>query len=654
MIKHLHLFLSAALCAALMMPATVMADPLPEPAPAKTQAQKAREARAKAKAKEDRKKYAHNKLDLYQIHHLSMWGGVGYSGIVNSPKQYSKFIGGGGGLFGFGYEWHDKKFQLALGPELRFFSSQDNLNLPGNGLNPAVTGLGVYSVQGTGNLYATTMYKNYTFTKFHETQTVGQVMLPITLGAQFDDIPLYFMVGAKIGYTFLSNWSHRARLTTSVTEQLAMDEWFNVPTHDLLTNQKYTMKGTNTALKGTLDAVITAEIGVKINGFLSEEWNKNNEAQRFPWHMRVALFLDYGLPLIRLGESVPTDHVMTVYPTEEKVTTTSFMTSAGAPTKFNSLLVGAKFTALLQLNRPKKMKPENPYLVVQLCDYFTHKPLNNAGVTMLTTNLRTNKVSKKGPNGKGFSVQRLTPDDYEVKIAKAGYLPIDPINVTLIEGENNNLKQRMDTTFVYLIPEPVFTCTVVDEKTGKRIPARLEFFEEDPSKPEKTLTHDTASAEGTSLKLTVGKTYMVSVSADNYIAQIFTVGYQGIQSLSASYALTPVERGKTYIIQNLFFATNETVILEQSEPSLVQLFEFLNDNPGIRIRITGHTDSVGKDEANQILSEGRANSVKQSMVQRGIDPDRIETEGKGESMPIDTNDTEEGRQNNRRVEFTVL
>ena len=80
----------------------------------------------------------------------------------------------------------------------------------------------------------------------------------------------------------------------------------------------------------------------------------------------------------------------------------------------------------------------------------------------------------------------------------------------------------------------------------------------------------------------------------------------------------------------------------------------LSENPDVRILITGHTDSQGADMYNQVLSEKRAASVKAEMVKRGIAADRIETNGKGESEPIDTNDTEEGRQNNRRVQITVL
>ena len=80
----------------------------------------------------------------------------------------------------------------------------------------------------------------------------------------------------------------------------------------------------------------------------------------------------------------------------------------------------------------------------------------------------------------------------------------------------------------------------------------------------------------------------------------------------------------------------------------------MNENPQVRIRIIGHTDNVGSDEANRKLSEGRANAVKDDIVGRGIDTQRIETIGKGESEPVASNDTEEGRAQNRRVEFVIL
>ena len=86
----------------------------------------------------------------------------------------------------------------------------------------------------------------------------------------------------------------------------------------------------------------------------------------------------------------------------------------------------------------------------------------------------------------------------------------------------------------------------------------------------------------------------------------------------------------------------------------MELYTFLDENPELRLRIIGHTDAVGSDAANQRLSEGRAKAVKENLCARGIDKARIETEGRGESEPIATNDTEEGRAQNRRTEFKIV
>ena len=135
---------------------------------------------------------------------------------------------------------------------------------------------------------------------------------------------------------------------------------------------------------------------------------------------------------------------------------------------------------------------------------------------------------------------------------------------------------------------------------------------------------------------------------DSYDADIASV----VDSMNVQ--MRPVKKGDTFVMKNLFFATNKTKILKASEESLNELYGFLNRNPQIRVKIIGHTDSVGSDEANQKLSDGRANAVRDDLIERGIDPSRLEAEGRGESQPIDTNDTEEGRQNNRRVEVEIL
>lgn len=84
------------------------------------------------------------------------------------------------------------------------------------------------------------------------------------------------------------------------------------------------------------------------------------------------------------------------------------------------------------------------------------------------------------------------------------------------------------------------------------------------------------------------------------------------------------------------------------------MVDFLTQNGSVEIEISGHTDSRGQDNYNLNLSQGRSQSVVDYLISKGIDINRLTAHGYGESKPIDTNDTEEGMANNRRVEFTVL
>jgi len=95
-------------------------------------------------------------------------------------------------------------------------------------------------------------------------------------------------------------------------------------------------------------------------------------------------------------------------------------------------------------------------------------------------------------------------------------------------------------------------------------------------------------------------------------------------------------------------------LLPESDAEINMLFELLQNNLSVKIQIVGHTDNVGKPEDNQVLSLQRANAVKNVLVNKNIDPNRILTDGKGQDIPIDTNETAEGRKNNRRTEFIII
>lgn len=105
--------------------------------------------------------------------------------------------------------------------------------------------------------------------------------------------------------------------------------------------------------------------------------------------------------------------------------------------------------------------------------------------------------------------------------------------------------------------------------------------------------------------------------------------------------------------QNVFFATGSDKLLAKSFPKLNDVVTILKENPSYKVNVDGHTDDVGKDENNQVLSEKRAASVKAYLVSKGIDESRLTSTGYGESKPVADNKTAAGRAKNRRVEMTV-
>lgn len=101
------------------------------------------------------------------------------------------------------------------------------------------------------------------------------------------------------------------------------------------------------------------------------------------------------------------------------------------------------------------------------------------------------------------------------------------------------------------------------------------------------------------------------------------------------------------------FAFNSSDLTSLTKANLDKLREVLVNNPDTNINIYGHTDDKGTDEYNQSLSERRANSVKSYLMSKGIASNRMFAKGEGESMPVASNDTDEGRAKNRRVEFAI-
>ena len=114
------------------------------------------------------------------------------------------------------------------------------------------------------------------------------------------------------------------------------------------------------------------------------------------------------------------------------------------------------------------------------------------------------------------------------------------------------------------------------------------------------------------------------------------------------------ESGVVVTLGDVLFESGQSGLKEEAQSSLVEVVDLLQSQPDHKIRIEGHTDSTGDAITNLKLSEQRANKVMDSLVALGVDPVRVTAAGMGEDFPIASNDTEEGRSQNRRVDVILL
>lgn len=109
-----------------------------------------------------------------------------------------------------------------------------------------------------------------------------------------------------------------------------------------------------------------------------------------------------------------------------------------------------------------------------------------------------------------------------------------------------------------------------------------------------------------------------------------------------------------FVLEGVYFDSGRATVKDESHARLDRIVEYMTHKPSVRIRVAGHTDNVGNARANQRLSERRAQAVREYLVSHDIDGDRIEAVGHGDEEPVASNDTEEGREQNRRIEAIEL
>lgn len=202
---------------------------------------------------------------------------------------------------------------------------------------------------------------------------------------------------------------------------------------------------------------------------------------------------------------------------------------------------------------------------------------------------------------------------------------------------------------------------VIDQRTGKPIAARITYQTLPDGAEAGETTSDPTTGEY-KIILPYGQKYTMRASAPDFIAEGENVdltggpgdkkkGFQEIKGKELK--LIPIETGGIVRLNNVFFDTGKAILRDESAPELDRMVVVMNENPKLAVELGGHTDNTGSNEINAKLSQDRADAVREYLIGKGIEPDRIASKGYGETKPVAPNDTDNGRQQNRRVEFVI-
>jgi outer membrane protein OmpA-like peptidoglycan-associated protein len=197
---------------------------------------------------------------------------------------------------------------------------------------------------------------------------------------------------------------------------------------------------------------------------------------------------------------------------------------------------------------------------------------------------------------------------------------------------------------------------VFDEKTRERLKAKFELYNLNDGQLVSRSESDERTGEFL-ICLPTNIDYMLNVERKGYLFYSDNFALKGVFHLEEPFLknipLKRIETGGSIVLKNIFYATDSYILLPESKYELDKVVKFLNTNTQIKVEISGHTDNVGTVSYNQLLSENRAKSVIQYLTSQGIKIERLSYKGHGFNMPVDSNDTPEGRAKNRRTELKI-
>lgn len=296
------------------------------------------------------------------------------------------------------------------------------------------------------------------------------------------------------------------------------------------------------------------------------------------------------------------------------------------------------------------LKSNNTWTEPQNLGYPINTPDNDV-YFVLSADGKTGYYSSIREDGKGFT------DIYKINFA--------PQKATFQNGDDNLIATDENTTSesslevaeeIKTVNLTLVTGKVFDNNTLEPVETVIQVF--DNEKNEIVLETTSNSKTGKYLvTLPSGKNYGMAIKAVGYLfhSENFDLPEsQTYQKVTKDIPLFPIEEGSKIVLKNIFFDFDKSTLKKESFYELGKLVSFMNENPKLNIEISGHTDNKGSEQYNQKLSESRAKSVVDYLINKKIDKNRLKYRGASFNEPIASNNTDDGRQLNRRVEFKII